>query len=607
MSMNFIKKYYATFASIFVLIVYIFTLAKSPVSLDNGELSATSYLLGVPHPTGYPLFTIIGFLFSHIPLPFRVITKLNLLSSIYASIGVYFTIKLIELTIDGFENYEQNKNEKFQQFQLTNLSRIFISVCGGFIFAFSKTLWFQSTNYEVYSLNVALLSAITFYSIKAFLYEKNTNGEFESSKKKWLTVFILYGLILTHHLTGAFIIIPIIYLYFNYFQKKKLNALVKFILIAGLIAILIYSYIPIRASMNSVVGFGRPVTLVETLNHITARAYQPLVSSSSESILKNLLFFASSFLVHFNVSDFNNSEFNLSIFLFIFGLWFSIIHIGKIVNYFFIILGIYILIPLFYGVSDIDAFFLPAYFSISIFISAGSYFLFKIIKKDLYKKILSLVMILLITIQFYFNFKRVDQTENFLEEDYFKSIVKHIEDNAVVINHSSWLHSLSLYFQLVEEIKPNVVFITYPIANEKWYAEQINRLFVKENLIELSKDGIKFNISKRPLYLTYEMIQKIQEGELKLGNEYSTVPFGLTFKITKKGDYISQPYDLYDLRFIKINFYSNEELKNVVKSMMINRIYYELQFEKYDKAKELIGLFIKKFGIENLPTELLSF
>lgn len=166
---KYIKQFYALFTSLFVFIIYLSTLAKSTVSLDNGELAATSYLLGIPHPTGYPLFTIIGYLFSHIPLPMEVIHQLNLLSAIYGSIGVYFTVKLIKVIIDEFEN--SFIGESLQLSKLSELLKIFISILGGFALAFSKTFWFQSTNYEVYTLNIALMSAIIFYSIKAFRKE----------------------------------------------------------------------------------------------------------------------------------------------------------------------------------------------------------------------------------------------------------------------------------------------------------------------------------------------------------------------------------------------------------------------------------------------------
>ena len=602
---KYIKQFYGLFTSLFVFIIYLSTLAKSTVSLDNGELAATSYLLGIPHPTGYPLFTIIGYLFSHIPLPMKVIHQLNLLSAIYGSIGVYFTVKLIKVIIDEFEN--SFIGESLQLSKLSELLKIFISILGGFALAFSKTFWFQSTNYEVYTLNIALISAIIFYSIKVYLKEKENQDEINFLTKNWLTVFVLFGLVLSHHLLGVFVIISVLYLYFKDFQKNRFVSILKLILISGLIAILFYSYIPIRASMNSLVGFGKPSNILETIEHIIGKVYRPLMISSDASAINNFILFISSLSVHFDKYDFYNSEFNLMILFIVPGLFYGLVYRNKIINYFLMLLIIYLLVPLFYSIIDIDAYFLPVYYIILIFISIGIYFLLKVISRDFYKKIFVAGLILLVSSQFYFNYHRVDQSEVYLEEDYFKSIVKHIEDNSVVINYSSWLHSLSMYYQLVENIRPDVVFITYPIANEKWYAEQVNRLFAKNKLIDMNDGEIKFILSGRNVYLTFEMIKRVHSGELKFGDDIQFIPFGLTFKLSKKGEYVEQPFDLYDLRFLKVNLYTNVELQEIVKIMMINRINYDLEFEKFEKAKELIKLFVKKFGEDNLPINLLDF
>ena len=602
---KFLRKNSAILISLFVFAVYLTTLAKSTVSLDNGELAATSYLLGIPHPTGYPLFTIIGFLFSHIPLSMRVIHQLNLLSTIYASIGVFFTIKLIRIIVNELEN--SLSTEKFQLNKLSEFSITLISIIGGLVFAFSKTFWFQSTNYEVYTLNIALMSATIFYSIRAYLKERVNQDEINFLRNKWLVVFILFGLILSHHLLGVFVIIPIMYLYFKNFQRTRIITFLKFILISGLIAILFYSYIPIRSSMNSLVGFGRPANILETIDHITGKIYRPMMMSSDASAIYNLITFVSSLSIHFDKYDFDNSEFNLMILLIVPGLFFAFVYRQKIFNLFLILLAIYLIVPLFYAILDIDAYFLPAYYIIVIFISTGIYFLMKVISRDLYKKIFVVFLILLVSVQFYFNYNRVDQSEVYLEEDYFNSIVKHIEDNSVLINFSSWLHSLSMYYQLVEKVKPNVVFITYPVAGERWYAEQVNRLFAKEKLIDVDSNRIKFNLSGRQVYLTYEMIKKVQAGEMKFGDDIQFIPFGLTYKLSKKGEYVEQLFDLYELRFMKVKLYTNQELKDILMTMMINRIYYELDFAKYDKAEELTKLFVAKFGVENLPINLLQY
>ena len=58
---NFSRKYFYLLTAFFVFVVYLFTIAPSVVQIDSGELAAVQITLGIAHPTGYPLFTIIGY------------------------------------------------------------------------------------------------------------------------------------------------------------------------------------------------------------------------------------------------------------------------------------------------------------------------------------------------------------------------------------------------------------------------------------------------------------------------------------------------------------------------------------------------------------------
>src|SRR2546423_6170237 len=74
-------------------LLYFFTAARDIVVGDTPELITAAVTLGVAHPPGYPLFTMLGHLFSLIPfgpIPFRV----NLLSVVCDSltIGVVYLI-----------------------------------------------------------------------------------------------------------------------------------------------------------------------------------------------------------------------------------------------------------------------------------------------------------------------------------------------------------------------------------------------------------------------------------------------------------------------------------------------------------------------------------
>ena len=50
-----------TFAA--VMIIYLRTMMPGPAFMDTGEFQTVTYVLGVAHPTGYPLYTIVGKLF----------------------------------------------------------------------------------------------------------------------------------------------------------------------------------------------------------------------------------------------------------------------------------------------------------------------------------------------------------------------------------------------------------------------------------------------------------------------------------------------------------------------------------------------------------------
>ena len=73
-----------------VLGLYYLTLENGVMQIDSGELATVQYTLGTAHPTGYPLFTLLGYLFSHIPTGLRPIYQLNLVSLIYGLGGLAF-------------------------------------------------------------------------------------------------------------------------------------------------------------------------------------------------------------------------------------------------------------------------------------------------------------------------------------------------------------------------------------------------------------------------------------------------------------------------------------------------------------------------------------
>src|SRR5918996_4150698 len=67
------------------LLVYMLTVAPTVFGYDSAEYVSAAYNLGVPHPTGYPLYVIVGKAFSSLPFSDDVAYRLNVMSAVLAA------------------------------------------------------------------------------------------------------------------------------------------------------------------------------------------------------------------------------------------------------------------------------------------------------------------------------------------------------------------------------------------------------------------------------------------------------------------------------------------------------------------------------------------
>ena len=110
-----LQKYYPEITGILVFITYLFTISHSIGENDSGELAMVQATLSIPHPTGYPLFVLLGFLFNKIPLPFTTIYQLNLLCAIWCALTIIIVIRISSLLIDNFYMLLSSKGKSLSQ------------------------------------------------------------------------------------------------------------------------------------------------------------------------------------------------------------------------------------------------------------------------------------------------------------------------------------------------------------------------------------------------------------------------------------------------------------------------------------------------------------
>jgi hypothetical protein len=133
------------------LTVYGLTLTPSLsyLSPDGSELATVPYVLGLAHSPGYPLFTWLGFLFSHLVPLGDIAYRTNLMSAVMAALaagGLYLI--LIRLLPDG----------------IPPALRRGAALLSTLLLVFSKTYWAQALIAEVYAPN-ALLIVLTLLAL----------------------------------------------------------------------------------------------------------------------------------------------------------------------------------------------------------------------------------------------------------------------------------------------------------------------------------------------------------------------------------------------------------------------------------------------------------
>lgn len=180
-------------------IVYILTLNVSCPFWDSGEFIATSYVLGIPHPPGTPLYVLIGRFFTLLPIG-EIATRVNYLSALASTLAALFTYLII---VDLARRWTRRAE---------SLTDLLIAVGGGvigaFFMAFSRTFWDNAIEAEVYGLSSFVMVLAVWLVLK--WEASGTEGQ-RDNNILLLIGYVLFVAVGIH--MGAFLVAPAIFLY----------------------------------------------------------------------------------------------------------------------------------------------------------------------------------------------------------------------------------------------------------------------------------------------------------------------------------------------------------------------------------------------------------
>jgi len=222
--------------------VYWLTLAPdltwAHYGIDGGELITTAVTLGVPHPPGYPTYTLLGKLVSLLPIG-SVAYRFNLFSAVAMATAV------------GFVAVMRIPSSVIKRQTLPSPSANYSPLIAALIFAFAPLVWSQAVITEVYALNLAFLAAFLWAAL---------------GKRPSLLTGLLLGLSLTTHLSSA-LMLPLALVLVPQRDWLKLGLG----LALGLTPLLA---LPWLAAGDSPIVWGDPTTLQGWFWLVSGRLYQ---------------------------------------------------------------------------------------------------------------------------------------------------------------------------------------------------------------------------------------------------------------------------------------------------------------------------------------------
>lgn len=241
--------------------VYWLTLAHTVTwqhnGADSGDLVTAAVVYGVPHPPGYPLYTLIAFFFARIP-QVEPAYGVALFSALVGSAAVFVLARAgaALLRTGAVDRYAEE----------------FIAPLAVLAFAFAPMVWSQAIIPEVYALNLFLVALVLWACAS-------------QDPRRVQVAALAFGLGMAHHLSilllapGALVAL----------QPRRRDWRALGLLLLPLVT---YVYLPLAALANPPVNWGDPVTVERFLWLVTAEQYRPYLFGLDSADMQSRFSFA---------------------------------------------------------------------------------------------------------------------------------------------------------------------------------------------------------------------------------------------------------------------------------------------------------------------------
>lgn len=217
---------------------------------DSGELTAAVYTLGIPHPTGYPLYVLLGKLWTLLVPAGSIAWRMSLFSAVFAALAVAMTYLACRAVPVGRPS----------------------AAAATIAFAASPGFWAEANVQRVYTLNACFVAVASWLALRWLA--RSDEGQAHERDRHFVAIALVCGLGATNHtflaLWGA------VFFGFALAADPSLLRRWKALLVAAIAALAglsIYAFLPLRAQQQPRLNWGDPQTLGRFLAVVTRRDF----------------------------------------------------------------------------------------------------------------------------------------------------------------------------------------------------------------------------------------------------------------------------------------------------------------------------------------------
>ncbi len=310
--------------------VYVYTLAPDITWAyfggDGGDLMTAAYRLGVPHPSGYPTYVLVGWLFSKMPIG-AIAWRFNLLSALSMAGGGWILFNIL--------------------YHLT--ASMIPALVGAWTFTFMPLVWSQAIITEVYGLNFFFVAGLTWLALQVY-----------SGQDGWLILLGLgFGLALGVHLTIVFLG-PILWCCCRPAMMTKRSLTMG--LLGFFLGLSIFAYLPLRATLGPIT-WGRPDTWSGFWALVLGQIYQGYLFSISLDLLGQRLIILGRYLAQLQL---------IGLFLCGLGVYWCWHQAGQALFWASLSIFLYLIYALGYNTADSYVYLIPVFAFVAVAISLGA-------------------------------------------------------------------------------------------------------------------------------------------------------------------------------------------------------------------------------------------